>query len=89
MPYRVPCHICGEDKVLELHPEDVEEYLSPNRRYVQDIFPYLNAEERELLISRTCPKCWEKMFALPDEDDVEEAIEQRYKAEEEYDKSRI
>lgn len=31
--------------------------------YVQDAFPTLSVDERELLISRTCPVCWDDMFA--------------------------
>lgn len=33
---------------------------------VQIAFPYLSAEEREMLISGTCKECWDKMFT-PDE----------------------
>lgn len=29
---------------------------------VQNIFPELSKEVREVLISRICPECWEKMF---------------------------
>jgi hypothetical protein len=28
----------------------------------QDAFPYLSADDRELLISGICPTCWEKSF---------------------------
>ena len=64
----VPCHVCGEDIELHVYEKDVEEYMSPNRRHVQDIFPYLSAPERELLLSHICPNCWDMMF----EDDEEE-----------------
>ncbi len=30
--------------------------------HVQDCFPDLPAEERELFISKTCPRCWEEIF---------------------------
>lgn len=29
---------------------------------VQNAFPYLSADDREILISRTCGKCWDEMF---------------------------
>ena len=29
---------------------------------VQDAFPYLSASDREILISRTCEKCWDEMW---------------------------
>lgn len=65
--YSLSCDFCGERVELELYPEDVEEYMRPVRRYVQDIFPYLKPEEREMLISHICPKCWDKMFPNEEE----------------------
>jgi hypothetical protein len=29
---------------------------------IQDAMPELSADERQLLISGTCGKCWDKMF---------------------------
>lgn len=58
----VPCSICREDIELQVYGKDALEYMSPDRRHVQDIFPYLSASERELLISHICPKCWDDMF---------------------------
>ena len=60
---KVECVICKKIHELKVTEESVKEYLSPNRRFVQDIFPYLSVEERELLISKVCPKCWNKMFS--------------------------
>lgn len=68
---QVKCCVCNKIHNLKVTEESAIEYLSPNRRHVQDIFPYLNAEERELLISRVCPTCWEDMFA----EEVEEEFE--------------
>ena len=65
---RIQCHMCNEIYTLQVAEDDAYEYLaSPNRRHIQDIFPYLNADERELLISHTCPKCWIAMFGSDDE----------------------
>jgi hypothetical protein len=38
-----------------------------NKRFVQNAFPYLNADERELLISQTCGACWKEMFGDEEE----------------------
>ena len=65
----VSCHVCREDIELHVYEKDVEEYMSPNRRHIQDIFPYLSAPERELLLSHICPDCWHDMF---DDDNEEE-----------------
>ena len=58
----VECNLCGEVFEISVNAEDLVEYLKPNRRHIQDIFPYLTPAERELLISSTCEKCWNKMF---------------------------
>lgn len=31
---------------------------------IQIAMPHLSANHRELLISETCPKCWDKMFGI-------------------------
>lgn len=64
----VRCGICDEEIPLHVYEKDAEEYMSSNRRHVQDIFPYLSAAERELLLSRICPKCWDMMFGGDDEE---------------------
>lgn len=63
----VRCTMCGEIYTIAVNEEDYYEYLEPNRRYVQDIFPYLTPSERELLISHTCDECWNKMFGGDEE----------------------
>lgn len=37
--------------------------------HVQLIFPDWSPEDRERLISGTCPSCWEEMWAEEDEED--------------------
>lgn len=66
---QVKCCICNKIHTLKVTEESAIEYMSPNRRHVQDIFPYLNAGERELLISQICPVCWNDIF--PPEDEIE------------------
>lgn len=57
-----PCPICGEVTLILVDKSDWELFKSPNRPYVQDIFPYLTPEERECLISGVCPTCWDEMY---------------------------
>ena len=35
----------------------------------QVAFPYLSADEREMLITGICPTCWDKMFDDGEEDE--------------------
>ena len=64
---QVKCIMCNQMNYLMVTEDSIDEFFSPNRRHVQDIFPYLNPEERELLISHTCPKCWNNMFGGEEE----------------------
>lgn len=64
----VPCRWCGS--VTELEPS-VEGFMAwQNGELIQRAMPELDADERELLISGTCPKCWDEMFP-PDSDEDE------------------
>ena len=45
------CDFCGKEVQLKLKTKDVEEYFSPNRRNIQDIFPYLSADDRAFNLS--------------------------------------
>ena len=66
---QVTCCICNKVHTLKVTQESAIEYLSPNRGLIQNIFPYLKPEERELLISNVCPVCWNDLF--PPEDEIE------------------
>ena len=65
----VTCPFCGKVSVLTL-PTDGYTAWKLNGVLVQDAFPALSAEDRELLISGICPTCWDGMF--PDEEEEEE-----------------
>lgn len=58
----VKCRTCGEYIYLSVREQDYNEWVGDNPRHVQDVFPYLNASEREMLITQTCGDCWNKMF---------------------------
>ena len=58
---QVPCAQCGEIHTIRVYYDDWQAWRS-GEKLVQEAFPYLSAENRELLISRICPKCWDEMF---------------------------
>lgn len=62
------CPVCGKHHKVLVREEDWELYNSPDRPYVQDIFPYLTAGERELLISGVDEECFNKMFGGEDDE---------------------
>jgi hypothetical protein len=65
------CPFCGATFTVTVHASDYEDWQ--NGKMVQDAFPYLSAEARELLVSGICPDCWDGMFGdSDDEDEYEE-----------------
>ena len=54
---------------LDVTQEQIDEYNGPRhiRRLIQDIFPNLNSNEREFLISGATPEEWEDMFGKREE----------------------
>lgn len=54
----VSCKKAHELKVVTRHFKAWK-----NGMLIQTAFPYLKAEERELLISGICPKCWKEIFS--------------------------
>lgn len=60
-----PCPGCDKQFKLDLDPAAVASWR--DGAYAQDVFPELSVGERELLISGTCPPCWDAMFGTDDE----------------------
>ena len=54
------CPFCGHANFVEVNEDDYFEWY--NGALAQNAFPYLSADEREMLISGICPTCWEKTF---------------------------
>lgn len=61
IPYT--CRLCGEDIEIVAPASQWNEYFnSHSRRLIQLVFPDMPCDKREMLISGTCPTCWNKMF---------------------------
>ena len=54
------CPFCGRENEVEVNHMDYLDWQ--NGELAQDAFPYPSANEREMLISGCCPRCWDKMF---------------------------
>lgn len=61
----VSCPFCG--KAHEIYVNDIDYLDWQDGMLVQEAFPYLSADEREMLISGICKECWESMFGSDDE----------------------
>ena len=57
--YPVTCSFCKTTYPIRLRPSDVKRYEEENL-LVQQAFPYLSVDERELLISGMCGICFDK-----------------------------
>jgi len=55
----ISCVQCKSFKELSVFQYDFDNWKEG--KLVQDAMPYLNAGERELLISQICSKCWTDM----------------------------
>ena len=64
------CPFCGHQNTIMVYADDYERWQAGD--LAQDCFPYLSAEDREMLISGICPKCWDSMFSI-EEDEEEDA----------------
>lgn len=58
------CPFCGQTHEVLVYEDDF--FAWQGGKCAQDAFPYLSANERELLISGICPTCWDKMFGFED-----------------------
>ncbi|NCU28690.1 MAG: hypothetical protein EOM85_03420 [Candidatus Moranbacteria bacterium] len=66
--YNTQCPVCGNIYTLNLEQSKVNRWK--DGELVQNVFPELNDDERELLTSGVCKDCWGKIFA--DQDVTEE-----------------
>lgn len=62
------CPFCGEINEIAVSEDDYWDWQ--DGALVQDAFPYLTVDEREMLISGICPDCWNDMFP-EDEEEIE------------------
>lgn len=62
----VPCVFCGVTHTIELDSAAWKKYCR-GQSYVQDLFPDLSPGLREMLISRVCEECFDKMWKSEEE----------------------
>lgn len=59
---------CGKRYTFDIDPEDYERFRQGT--YAQVAFPYLTADQRELMVSQTCGECFDRMFPEDLDDDA-------------------
>lgn len=75
------CPICHTSHNIEVEENDYLDWCEGKPTY--DSFPYLSANDREMLITGVCPTCWDEMMPGDDDEDLEEWISEEENEEEE------
>jgi hypothetical protein len=55
------CFECDKEETFVVPAEGYEKWRAGT--FIQDAMPELSADQCEMLISGTCPDCWNKFFA--------------------------
>ena len=61
------CGVCDEYELWVLDRAAVERWQAGE--YIQNAFPDMSMEDREILISGTHPACWDKLFPKEEDDE--------------------
>ena len=61
------CVKCKSVHVLLVNSDDLQRWK--DGELIQDAMPYLSADEREILISNICGRCFEQMFGEGEDDE--------------------
>lgn len=59
---KIRCVFCGTVHTIEAPKDGLRKYET-GEAYVQDCFPDMSPEIREMFISRMCSDCWDKTFS--------------------------
>jgi len=63
----IPCRKCGEVFIVKVTQQELNDF-NIGEKTIQRCFPNLSADERELIKTRTCGSCWDKIFGEIDEE---------------------
>lgn len=62
----IQCKLCKKIYDFDITEEQYEKYIH-KEDLIQNIFPEIKPELRELFISKICPDCWNKLFPSDEE----------------------
>lgn len=66
----IKCPCCHRDIPVFVEESDLDRY-EKGMGLIQECFPYLNADERELFVSGVCKDCWHDIIGDDDEEEDE------------------
>jgi hypothetical protein len=63
------CGFCGESHIVKNVP--AQGYADWKAgKHIQVALPWLSPDDREMLMTGTCPPCWDSIFEASEKDDV-------------------
>lgn len=62
-----PCTMCDQISEVDLDPAKVARWIQRGEK-IQNVWPELSPDERELLMTGTHPACWTALWADTEED---------------------
>lgn len=65
------CPFCGQVTEVLVYEDDYYAWRYGDK-LIQDAFPYLTANEREMVKTGICGACWDAMFGLPEEEEKDD-----------------
>ena len=68
------CPMCCETHIIKVAIDDYIRWQ--HGELIQKSFPYLSAEEREMIKTGICGKCWDKMFGGSDDEEELDEVEE-------------
>lgn len=66
------CPMCNKIHTVDVNDVDFQKWQAGVS--IQIAFPYLSADEREILMTGTCSKCWDKIFSIEEDEEEDENI---------------
>ena len=63
----IKCFYCGKEVKLPITQAQVNDWHKKGT-LIQNEFPKLSSSQREMLISKMCPECWDKVFKEEEEE---------------------
>lgn len=57
---KVNCKHCNKEVLIPVTEHSIEAYSEGVK--VQNAFPYLNADDREAILTNTCKECWDNLM---------------------------
>jgi hypothetical protein len=63
------CPKCGLVNVVTVEKADYDKFAK-RQGHAAELFPYLSASEREILITGICGKCWDELFKEEDGEEI-------------------